>query len=228
MKLRVDAPRALGAAYLIVILTSLVSGVVLSGAVGNGSISDVLRNAADNEGAVRLSVVVAMLNSAGIVCLASLLYVVLGRYGKAIAFAGVGMWIGEAVFYALAWLGAAGLIPLGQDFVRAGASEAASYLSLGSFLYDGVYRVSSEMLMFFYCAGGFLFYYLFFVSRVVPRLISGYGLAAVALATVGVVLELLGNGSLMVLMVPLLLFELGVGLWLLIKGIPEAAATVYG
>jgi hypothetical protein len=52
--------------------------------------------------------------------------------------------------------------------------------------------------------------------------LSGYGLAAVTLALVAVLLELLGAGALMALMIPILPFELIAGLWLLVKGVPEA------
>jgi hypothetical protein len=225
MKLRVDAPRALGAAFLIVIVTTLLSGLPITQTLGNGSTSDVLRHAADNEGAIRVAVLLAMLNAAGIVCLATLLYVVLGQYGRGLAIAGIGMWLGEALFYALGYIGAAALIPLGRDFVQAGAPDPSWYVSLGGFLYDGVYKGSGPMLMLFYCAGGFLFYYLFWSSRIVPRVITGFGLAVVALGAVGVVLELLGSGSMMALMAPIGLFELAVGLWLLIKGANVGASA---
>jgi hypothetical protein len=218
MKVDSLAPRLLGAAFLIVIVTSLVSGLVPSSALGSGSLAQTLRNAADNETAIRVGVLFAMLNSAGIVVLATLLYVVLRGYGRVVAVAGLGMWLGEAFFYAIGYVGLLALVPLGRDFVEAGAPDPSPYLAQADFLYKGLYGLSGTLLMFFYCAGGLLFYSLFFSSRTVPRLLSGYGLAAVTLATVGVVLELLGAGNLMALLVPILPFELVVGFWLLIKG----------
>jgi hypothetical protein len=222
MKVDSLAPRLLGAAFLIVIVTSLVSGVVPSSALGSGSLSETLRKAADNETAIRVSVLVAMLNSAGIVVLATLLYVVLRGYGRAVAVGGLGMWLGEAFFYALGYVGLLALVPLGHDFVKAGAPDPSAYLTQADFLYNGLYKLSGTLLMFFYCAGGLLFYSLFFTSRTIPRLLSAYGLAAVTLALVGVVLELLGAGTFMALMIPILPFELVAGLWLLIKGVPGA------
>jgi hypothetical protein len=222
MKVDSLAPRLLGAAYLVVIVTSLVSGLVPSSALGAGSLAETLRNAADNDTAIRVGVLFAMVNSAGIVVLATLLYVVLRGYGRAVAVAGLGMWLGEAFFYALGDFGLLALVPLGQDFVKAGSPDPSAYLTQADFLYNGLYGLSGTLLMFFYCAGGLLFYSLFFTSRTIPRLLSGYGLAAVTLATAVVVLELLGAGNLMALLVPILPFELVAGLWLLIKGIPGA------
>lgn len=211
-----DTPRMLGAAFLAVILTSLFSGVVMDSALGSGSTADVLRNAVADEGTVRVAVIMAMLNAAGIVVLATLLWAVLGRFGRVAAVVGVGLWLGEAFFYVVGYVGANGLIGLGHDFVAAGSPAGWSNLSLGDFLYNGVYKLSGSMLMFFYCAGGFLFYSLFYVSRVIPRVLAAFGLAVVALAMVAVVLELLGYGNLMALMAPVGIFELITGLWLLL------------
>jgi hypothetical protein len=220
MKVDSLAPRLLGAMYLVVIVTSLVSGVLPSSVLGTGSLAQTLGNAADNETAIRVAVLVALLNSAGIVVLATLLYVVLRGYGRALAVAGFGMWLGEAFFYALGYIGLLALVPLGHDFVKAGSPDPSAYLTQADFLFNGFYTLSGILLMFFYCAGGLLFYSLFFTSRTIPRLLSGYGLAAVALASAGVILELLGAGKFMVLMIPILPFELVAGLWLLAKGVP--------
>jgi hypothetical protein len=227
-KLTIDTPRLLGAWFLIVVMTSLLSGAPLNSALGSDSTADVLRNAAANAGTVRVSLVIAMLNCAGIVALATMLYTVLAPHGKAMAMAGFGLWLGEAFFYAVSFAGATGLIRVGEEFIRAGAPAGSLYLALGDFLYRDVYGLAGTALMFFYCAGGFLFYYLMFVSRTIPRLLSAFGLTAVGVAMVAVVLELLGYGNLMVLMMPIGLFEIATGLWLLIRGagstpLPEAA-----
>lgn len=225
-RLTFDTPRMLGAAFLVVVLTSLFSGLLMGSALGTGSTADLLRNAANNEGTVRLAVVIAMLNAAGIIVLATLLWAVLGRFGRAAAVVGVGLWLGEAFFYVVGYMGANGLIGLGHDFVAAGSPAGWANLSLGDFLYHGVYKLSGSMLMFFYCAGGFLFYSLFYVSRVIPRALAAFGLAVVTLAMVAVVLELLGYGNFMALMAPVGIFELITGLWLLLgRANPNALAS---
>jgi hypothetical protein len=220
-----DTARLLGAAFLIVDVTSITSGIPLMSALGTGDVPDILTNAAANEGAIRVSVLLALLNSAAIVALATLLYAVLAPHGRSLAIAGVGLWLGEAVFYAVAWIGAAGLISVGKDFVAAAPAAQAPYLTLGDFLYNGVYHLSNAVLMFFYCAGGFVFYYLFFASRIIPRWISGFGLIVVALGSVGVLLELLGYGTMMALMIAILPFELLIGFWLLLRGASESVGA---
>lgn len=74
------------------------------------------------------------------------------------------------------------------------------------------------MHMFFYIFGGILWYYLFYKSGCVPRAISLYGLIAVFVALAGMMFELFGYAVPMLVYLPLLPFELSIGLWLLIKG----------
>jgi ABC-type glucose/galactose transport system permease subunit len=79
--------------------------------------------------------------------------------------------------------------------------------------------------MFFYCTGGLLWYSLLYRSRSIPSVIPAFGLAAVSLGLVGVVLQLLGNTVPIVAYLPLLPFELTLGTWLLVKGIKGGSET---
>ncbi len=213
------APRLLGAVFLGVIVTSLASGMLLMTAAGSGGISDVLRHIAENDALAHLSVVAAMVNCLGILILAALLYVVLEGQSRLVAIVGLGCWVGEALLYAIAWIGVAGLVPLSHDFVAAGAPEPSGYQALGAFLYDGINGFGQTIHMFLYCAGGLAWYALLYRSRLVPRAIPGYGLAAVVVGLVGSVVGLLGNDVPMLAYLPILPFELVVGAWLLFRGV---------
>ena len=56
-----------------------------------------------------------------------------------------------------------------------------------------------------------------------PRALAIFGLAAAGLAAVGVLVELLGYAAPLVVFLPGLPFELGIGLWLIVKGIDKSA-----
>jgi hypothetical protein len=211
-------PRLLGAAFLGVVLTSLTSGVLFMSATGEGSVSQVLAHVADNVTLARLSVVAGMANSVGIVVLAAFLYVVLARHSKVLALIALACWLGEAMFYALQQIGVSGLIPLGQDFVKAGSPDSSYFQTFGDLLYNGLYKFGGTILMFFYCAGGLAWYGLFYRSRLIPRAIPAFGLVAVSVGLVGTVLGLLGNDVPMLAYLPILPFELTIGTWLLLRG----------
>jgi hypothetical protein len=215
-----NTPRFLGAAFLIVVVTSLVGGL-FSNAAGTGSISEILVNIANNLTLTRISILGGLANSTGIVILAVLLYIVLRKQSKIIALVALGLWLAEAVFYTIMQLGPLGLIPLSQEFVKAGAPAASFYQTLGDFLYTSLYSQGLTIHMWFYCVGGILWYSMFLKSRYVPRIISLFGLLAVLVGTGGIVLVLIGYVVPMLVFIPIGLFEIIIGFWLLLRGIKE-------
>ena len=216
-------PRYLGAAFLAVFVTSLVSGV-LSGSVLVGSISEVLADISDSVAQMRASTVLQLLTSVGIVVLASLLYAVLRDQNRIVALVALGWWLAETVVLALSTLGTYALTPLSLEYVKAGTPASSYYQTLGT-LFLALDQNAYAIHMLFFCLGAVLWYYLLFRSRVVPRALSVWGLLAVSLVLVNTLLIIwdrsldLGT-ALYVAYVP---FELVVGLWLLIKGARPAS-----
>jgi hypothetical protein len=223
--MQATVPRALGGAFLVVIVTSLIGGLLLKSAVGSGGTADILTGAADESALLRAAVVFDLITSIGIVALAVLLYVVLATQSRVVALVALGLWLLEAAFMAIGTLGALALVPLGQAFVQAGAPASSYHLTLGDFLYEGISQTGYTIHMFFYCAGGLLWYWLFYRSEYVPRAISLFGIAAVMVAGAGIVAELFGADVPMVVYIPLLPFELAIGLWLLVRGIPTGTVV---
>jgi Domain of unknown function (DUF4386) len=165
VKAEKHTPRLLGAAFLLVIVTSAIGGTVFNSAVGSGSISDILIRISQQPTLMRISILADLANGLAIVVLAVLLYMVLNKQNKTIALIALGWWLAEALFDPISRIGAAALIPLSQDFVNAGAPDHSYYQMFGEFLYAGVARQGYTIHMFFYCAGGILWYYLFYTSK---------------------------------------------------------------
>jgi len=216
-----NAPRLLGAAFLFVAVVSLSSGLLLSSVVGSGSISGMLVNISHQQTLMRLSSLGELVTSSGIVVLAALLYLVLRKQNKMIALVALGCWLAEAIFLAISQLGALALLPVSLDFVQAGAPVHSSYQTLGAFLYAGVNNQGIMIHMWFYCIGGMLWYALFYTSKSIPRVISLWGLLAVSVAFVGIVLQVLGYDVSIFVFLPILPFEVTIGVWLMLRGIKE-------
>src|SRR5713226_1261338 len=227
MTTRKCAPRLLGAAFLIVVFTSLGSGLLLMSAVGSGSISDILVDISNRLTLMRLFILGDLVTSLGIVVLAALLYVVLKKQNEIIALVALGCWLTEAMALAISKFGASALIPLSQEFVQAGAPQHSYYQALGEVLYSGVVvQLGQTTELLFYCFGGMLWYYLFYKSRYVPRVISLFGLTAVSVALVGLALQFLGHDVSIFVFLPILPFELTIGAWLLLRGIKDEVPVV--
>jgi hypothetical protein len=221
------APRLLGAAFLIVAVASLISGLLLMPVIGSGSTSDSLVNVSHQLTLMRLSSLGELVTSSGIVVLAGLLYIVLHKQNKIIALVALGWWLAEAIFLALSQIGTFALLPLSLDFVQAGAPVHSYYQTLGAFLYNGVYSQGYTIHMWFYCIGGLLWYSLFYTSKYIPRVISLWGLLAVSVGFIGIVLQLLGYDVSIFVYLPILPFELTIGVWLMLRGIKEQPRDGY-
>jgi len=221
------AIRLLGAAFLIVFVASMLSGSLLTSVVGSGSISDILLNISDNLTLMRISILVELVTSIGIVVLAALLYIVFNKQHKIIASVALGWWLAEAIILAVCKIGAFALIPLSQEYVEAGTPASSYFQTLGDFLYYGVDRQGWAIHMLFFSLGGILWYYLFFKSRYIPRVLSAWGVAAVSVVLINVLFVLFDRDLelVMVALAPYLVFEALIGPWLMFKGIRDASET---
>ena len=213
-----NAPRLLGAAFLIVFVAIFLSDSLFTSVVGSGSISDILVNISDNLTLMRISILFELVTSIGIVVLAVLLYVVLHKQNKIIALVALGWWLAEAITLAISNIGAFALIPLSLEFVEAGAPAASYFQTLGA-LFHGVDTWAYEIHMWFYSLGGILWFSLFYKSKYIPRILSLWGLLAVSLALIGNLLVIFGLEPSIIMVIPNGLFELTIGLWLMLKGI---------
>jgi hypothetical protein len=220
MNIETNTIRLLGTAQLIVLVASMLSERLLASAVGSGGISDKLVNISNNLTLMRISNLVALVNCLGIVVLGVLFYIVFNEEYKIIALVALGLFLAEAITLAVSKLGAFALIPLSQQFVDAGAPEPSYFQTLGDFLYHGVDRRGYDIHMLFFCLGGILWYYLFYVSRYIPRALSVWGLAAVCLLSIPVLCVLYDRDFTlaMVLGLPYAPYELFLGAWLIVKG----------
>lgn len=220
-----ETPRLLGLAFLVVIATSLVGGL-FGTAAGSGTISDILQNIAAHQTMAHISILGGLANSTGIVILAVLLYLVLQQVNKAIALVALGLWLAEAVFFAVMQLGVLSLIPLSVEYVQVGMPANSMYQTLGAFLYTGLYQNGLAVHMWFYCVGGILWYSLFYKSRMVPRVIPLFGLLTVLVGVVGIAAQLFGEVVPIFVYLPIGLFELIIGFWLLLRGTPHVTREV--
>ena len=227
MTTKKNVPRLLGAAFLIVALTSLASGLLLTSVVGSGGISDILVGISSRLTLMRIFILGDLVISLGIIVLAVLLYTVLNKQSKIIALVALGCWLIEAIALAISKIGASALLPLSLEFAKAGAPQHSYYQTLAEFLYNGiVIQLGQTIELLFYCFGAMLWYSLFYRSRYIPRPISLFGLIAVFVALVGLAIEFLGHDVSILVFLPILPFELTIGTWLVLRGIKDKVPVV--
>ena len=215
--LKDNLPRLLGATQLFVFVASLVSEQLLARVAGKGDISSILENISNNLSQWRISTWIALANSLGIIILGILFFLVFRTDYKTLATIGLVCFIAEGLSLGLSKIGALRLIPLSMDFASSVGTSDPSMLELGKFLFYRVDRFGYDIHMLFFCMGGMIWYYLLLVSGIVPKALALWGIIAIVLIFIPVILVLINSDwdKLMVLGLPYMPFELVLSIWLI-------------
>ena len=219
-----NTARLLGVAFLIQAVASAVSGLLLlEPLIVPGNIVDSMTNIANHALQMRASIVVEMITAMGIVMLGSLLYVTLRVQNGQVALVALGLYLVEAAVLAASRIPAFSLLRTSQESVLAG--HPVYMQALGNLFYESQ-SFGYDLHMLPFGLGATLFYYLFFRSGFLPRVLSLWGLIAAPLALVGILFALLGYDVPIVVFLPNLPFELTMGVWLIVKGTRNAPESV--
>ena len=213
--------RIVGALFLTAMVTSLVGGVWLESIL---SAPDYLLTVSANETQVIIGVLLELTNAAAVVGIAVVLFPVIKKYGEALALGYVGIRIVEAAILIGAVVSPLLLITLSQEYATAATSDASYFQTLGTLVTAARAHTAGLLVPIFFSLGAVLFYYLLYRSRLVPRFISVWGFIAAALVLAWNLLETFGISisAGMVFGLPIILNEVFLGIWLIVKGFNPA------
>jgi len=170
--------------------------------------------------------IIAYLACAGI---AVAMYPVLKKWNAGLALGSVIFRTIETAFYMVTVVGLMSLVTLGQQFTTATAADRTSLQAIGNMLVS-VRDNAGLLAVFAFCLGAFMYYYLFFQSRLIPRWLSGFGIVAIILMMAACVLALFNGNritSYIPLAAPIALQEMVLAVWLIVKGFnPSAIASL--
>jgi hypothetical protein len=211
--------RVLGAAFLLQAITSLTSGMILKLAlVVPGNISESMIKIANNAWLMRANILGEMITALGIIFLGAILFVTLRKQNENMALVALGFYILEAALLAVSRIPAISLLRISQEYVTAGHS--AILQTIGNLAFESM-NFGYTLLMLPFCLGAILFYYLLYKSGIVPRVLSLWGLIAVFPMLIGTLTQIFGYTIPFIFYLPYVPFEFVIGIWILIKGIPE-------
>jgi len=225
--------RILGVAFLLQFVTSLISGVILQPAlIVPGNISESMINIANNAWLMRANILVDMLTALGIanilvdmltalgiIFLGAILFVTLRKQNEKIALVALGFYILEAALLAVSRIEAFSLLRASQEYVTAG--HPAYLETIGNLALESMDFVGMTLHMLAFCLGGILYYYLLDKSRIVPRVLSLWGLITVFPCLIGTLSAIFGYELPFALYLPYAPFEFVIGIWILVKGVKE-------
>jgi hypothetical protein len=187
---------------------------------------DYLTLASANRAQVVLGVLLEIVNGIAYIGIAVLMFTILRQRFESMALWYVCFRIIEFVMQTLSDLGPLALLNLSEEFVSAGAPESSPFQTLGTLLLAERYW-AFQMVTIALVLGALMFYTMLYRSELIPRFISVWGLIGAAVVLATAMLDSFGVslGILDALGVVMLLNELFLGGWLIIKGFNPSATV---
>lgn len=209
--------------FLFILAT--VMGVLNAGMIGP-IIGDAnyLTLMSESQGLVRISALLNTVMAGAVIAIAVALYPVLKRSHDTLAVGYLAARIFEGIVLAIGGLIWLTLIPLGSEFVQAGALEAAQIQSLGDTLValsTSAFTLGAEMV---FGITALILNTMLWRTKLVPWFISVWGLIGGALLLTLGAMKMLGlpvDAVEIAFTAPIALNEMVLALWLIIKGFSE-------
>jgi len=171
---------------------------------------------------VRLFVLTIMVMGLSCAGIGIALYPVLKRYNEGLALTAMGFRLMEGPLQMVSAVGFMALLAVSQEFVKAGSPLVSMYQSAGA----AIKAVNDWFTIAYFlpfCIGASCYYIIFYKARLVPRWLSVWGLASLLLMTISNmagILDLIDASSPVgsVLCMPIMIQELVLAVWLIVKG----------
>jgi hypothetical protein len=213
-----------GSVFVVATVTALLAAALVSSLSGTDHLARISTHT-DRVAAGAFLYLIAAFTSVGI---AILFYPVLKKWNVGLALGSVVFRTIEAVFYMVAVVSLLSLLTLSQRFSTAGSTDRVSLQVVGDFLLS--LRDHASLLgVFAFSLGAFMYYLIFFQSRLIPRWLSGFGIAAVILMMAACVSSLFSGHPVTgytLLVIPIALQEMVLAVWLIANGFsPSAIAS---
>jgi hypothetical protein len=178
---------------------------------------------------VIMGVLLEFINAAAVIGIAVALFPVFKQHAESLALGYVAFRVIEAVFAILVSISILPLIDLSQQFIQAGTPDAAYFETVGASAL-AARAWASQMLVVPFALSALILYYVLYQSRLVPRFIPIWGFLAVAAVLAGNVVDVPdmteGFHPAQLLVLPIILNELFLAVWLIVKGFrPSAVAA---
>ena len=217
--------RIVGVFFITATVMSILGTLVFIGPILDDP--DYLVSASANENRVLIGVLLEFIAAGAVVGTAVTLLPVFKKHNEALALGYVGGRIIESLFIMVSAVGAVLLLTLSREYV-AGAPDASNFQTLGTVLLAE--RVWTFLLgpNLVFSLNALIVSYLLYLSRLVPRWLSVWGLIGAPLILAASLLRVFDVVTLFspiaaLLAAPIALFEMVLAVWLIVKGFNPSA-----
>lgn len=208
-----------GVLFIIGTVAGILSLPVMGGILGD---PDYLNLVAAHQSQVALGALLMLVMGLALAMVPAMMFPILKRQNESLA-------IGYVIFRgaletftyiasAICWLL---LIVVARQHAESGAAVASQFSSLGTLLLKAGDPIAA-ILSIVFSLGALMFYYMLYQARLIPRWISGFGIVA-AVAYLAAGLSAMFGTPLEILMLLMLVQEMVMAVWLIVKGFNSSA-----
>jgi hypothetical protein len=215
--------RLAGFMFLFYIATAFSGMVLFERATSGDGIAATLANIAQHPGQMRVAALLSLISIFDALVLGVALFAITRDQDLDLAVLALSCRVGEGVIGGVHVIAILGLLSVATGAVAATQIDAAAAQAIGALLlkvYGWAMIVSATM----FAVGSTVFSYLFLRARSIPASLAWLGIIASLIIVIALPAELGGYfaGALgWAVWLPMLAFEVMLGLWLLIKGVPS-------
>ncbi|EJL24195.1 DUF4386 domain-containing protein [Brevibacillus sp. BC25] len=204
----------------VLLIAGLVTGILSVVPVIDGA--DYLVKASTNESQVLLGAFFQLFMIVAYVGIPIWLYPILSKHHKGLALGSVAFGIIAGVFIILGVITLLLLLTVSHEFAKVGTMQVSSFQTLGGLLREGRDLVNHVATTLAFVLAMFLFTYIFYQTKLVPRWLSVWGLIGSTLSILASLLFMIRfiglDTAYMILNVPIAFQQLILAIWLIMKG----------
>ena len=210
-----------GILFLTAMVSSLVGGGILGSVLG---IPDFLTKVSANIGLITSGVILELINAVAVIGIAVTMFPLIKRHNESLALGYVGFRIIESLLCTLSAVIPLLLLSLGLGYQKSAASELPYIHAINTLLLTIRLNLAEIFIPLFFGLGALVFYYLLYSMKLIPAFISIWGFIAAVLILILIVIN---GGTVinMVLVLPVILNEIFLGIWLIVRGFREVTST---
>ena len=163
------------------------------------------------------AILIALVHTFVNIGLPVLMLPILKRFNQTLAYGYLSLGIASTTVAVVGAICLLLLAPLADEYVNAGSAPTGYFETIGIVLQAGG-AYAYQIAMAIWGLGGLLFVSVLYQSKLVPRLLSRWGMIGYIVFIAGTILELFGYPVGVLLSLPGGLFELALSVWLIAKG----------
>ena len=214
MKSNQQIGRITGVLLLFVFISGIIIFQFLQGSVLFSD--DFITATSENSNQIISSTILGIFNGIASIVIAIILLPIFKRHNSILAYLYFAFCILNFMAILIDNVSVVSMLELSNEYVKNG--NDSSFEILGNLVYER-HRWTHYFYLLISCFPVFVLYYTLYLSKLVPRILSIFGIFAVILMFTEELLSIFGHGISMDMLLPMALIQLTLPIWLIVKGL---------